>query len=317
VPTDVLRSRSAAAPTQAPSLEKRFADLRAMWRGCCPLLVLPAAVLTAAPAWWPRWAWMWTLALAVFAGCKWLTWRRARASYAPAWKHLAYLALWPGMDADSFLSSGPVADGRPRGGDWLFAMVKLACGALLLVWSTGLAEAGAVWLAGWLGMAGIVLLLHFGAFDMLSLAWRAGGVNARPLMNWPLAASSLSDFWGRRWNTAFRDLAHAFVFRPATRAVGTTAALAIAFLASGLVHDLVISVPAGGGYGGPTIYFAAQAGGVLVERSAAGRQIGIGHGWKGWLFTMLVLVVPLPLLVHAPFINEVAVPMLRAWEVAR
>ena len=107
--------------------------------------------------------------------------------------------------------------------------------------------------AGWTGMVGIILLLHFGTFQLLSCAWRAAGVEARPLMNQHLAATSVSDFWGRRWNTAFRDLTHRFLFRPLSGWLGPHGAIVGGFLFSGVVHDLVSSVPAGGGYGGPTL----------------------------------------------------------------
>ena len=76
------------------------------------------------------------------------------------------------------------------------------------------------YVAGWVGMVGIVLTLHFGLFHLLSCAWRSAGVEARPLMNDPLASQSVSEFWGRRWNTAFRDLAHRFLFRPLSARLG-------------------------------------------------------------------------------------------------
>ena len=73
-------------------------------RGWVPLVLLPVAVLALVPSDWPRWALMWLLALAIFCGCKWLTWRRAwvRASWQ---RHLGYWIAWPGMDAKAFLSS--------------------------------------------------------------------------------------------------------------------------------------------------------------------------------------------------------------------
>src|SRR5271167_4278949 len=44
-------------------------------RGWGPLILLPVAVLIGTPPALPRWLLMWLLAFAIFAGCKWLTWR--------------------------------------------------------------------------------------------------------------------------------------------------------------------------------------------------------------------------------------------------
>ena len=74
----------------------------------------------------------------------------------------------------------------------------------------------------------------------------------------------------------------------------------------------MISVPARGGYGGPTAYFAIQGAGMLFERCAAARRIGLASGTRGWLFTMSVLVAPVALLFHPPFVVGVIVPFMRA-----
>ena len=59
-------------------------------RGWLPLLLLSPAVFAAGLGWqWPAWVTMWAVAAAVFAGCKWLTWRRTPTP-APVW-FLAYL----------------------------------------------------------------------------------------------------------------------------------------------------------------------------------------------------------------------------------
>jgi hypothetical protein len=77
------------------------------------------------------------------------------------------------------------------------------------------------------------------------------------------------------------------------------------------VHDLVISLPAGGGYGGPTLFFVIQGAALLAERSGLGKAAGLGRELRGWLFTMLVLAAPAGLLFHSPFVTRVVLPFLR------
>jgi hypothetical protein len=253
---------------------------------------------------------MWALAVAIYAGCKWLTWRRTPVPEAPAGKHFGYLFAWPGLDAAAFLGLTNEAVRRPATGEWTFALAKAACGFAVLYGLARLVPPEHPYLAGWVGMVGLIFVLHFGAFHLLSCAWRSLGVAAKALMDWPAAATSVSAFWGRRWNTAFRDLTHRFLFRPLAARLGPRAAVAVGFLFSGVVHDLVISVPAGGGFGGPTVFFAIQGAAVLAERSRLGRRLGLGSGWPGRLFTALVLVGPAPLLFHPPFVERVVVPFL-------
>ena len=82
----------------------------------------------------------------------------------------------------------------------------------------------------------------------------------------------------------------------------------IAFAVSGLIHELVISLPAGAGYGLPTGYFLLQGLAVL-----AGRQWNVlRNGISGWVFTMLVVAGPAYWLFHPPFIKNVILPFMRA-----
>ena len=173
-------------------------------------------------------------------------------------------------------------------------------------------SSGMLYVVGWVGMIGLVMSLHFGLFHVLSCVWRGVGVDARPLMDKPLASATLSEFWGRRWNTAFRDLTHRFMFRPLNARFNAPTAVMVGFVFSGLIHDLVISLPAGGGYGGPTVYFVLQGVTILMQRTKLAKRSGLNRGWKGWAFTWAVLILPLPLLFHPPFVLNVIVPFMKA-----
>ena len=277
-----------------------------------PLICLPIAALFLRDD-LPGWAFMWTMALALFAGGKWLTFSEAR-QHSPAARgarETGYLLAWPGMDAAAFLSGeAPVA--RPRAGEWIPAVTNIVLGATLVWVVARLVLEAHPLLAGWIGMTGVVLLLHFGLFHLLALGWRTAGVNATPLMRQPARACSLAEFWGRRWNTAFHELVHRYTFRPLLRKASARPALLLVFLLSGLVHELVISFPARGGYGLPTGYFLIQGLGVLIERTNLGRRLGLGRGGRGWLFTMFCAAAPACWLFHPPFLHHVILPMLQA-----
>jgi alginate O-acetyltransferase complex protein AlgI len=93
---------------------------------------------------------------------------------------------------------------------------------------------------------------------------------------------------------------------------GPTGATLLVFFVSGVIHELVISLPARGGYGLPTGYFLIQGLGVIGEHTPFGRQLGLGRGLRGWLFTLFVTVGPAFSLFHPPFVRNVILPMLEA-----
>lgn len=213
------------------------------------------------------------------------------------------------MNAGEFCD--PAAEVQvPRLGEWLSAVAKTACGLALVV-AAGRWSASHPLPAGWIGMTGLVLLLHCGWFHLLSLGWRTCGIAAPPIMNRPLLASSLGDFWGRRWNVAFRDLAMQCVFRPVAACRGPAVGTLAVFAFSGLVHELVISMPVRAGWGGPTAYFLLQGAALLLERSRWGRRWGLRQGLSGRLFAGLVLLAPLPWLFHEAFVRRAIVPTLQ------
>jgi len=131
-------------------------------------------------------------------------------------------------------------------------------------------------------------------------------------MNAPFKSSSLSEFWGRRWNGPFNQLVLNIFFRQLTRSIGTIRATLTTFLLSGLLHEFVISLPAGAAYGLPTAYFLLQGWGVIAQRSDIGDRLGIRCGISGRVFTMFITAVPAFWLFHPPFVRTVILPFMKA-----
>ena len=222
------------------SIESAQAESRLGW---IPISVLPAIVLACRDLLAP-WAFMCSLCFAIFAGLKWLTWCKARGRMPHStWRSVAYLLAWPGMDAEAFLNPGAPAK-MPTRRAWNWPLLKTAAGVCLIWIVARVVPAHNTMVRGWVGMLGLILLLHFGSFELVALFWQSRGINAKPIMSAPLRSTSLAEFWGKRWNLGFRQVSHDLIFRPLRRRVGTGIASMMVFAVSGLIHESVISVPA-------------------------------------------------------------------------
>ena len=240
----------------------------------------------------PPWLGMWLLAGSLFTAAKWAVWWPRRGG-VPLRTTAMWFLLWPGMDPAWLEEGSSPESARPLRG-----IAHLALGVMLLFTAPRLTHPVA---AAWTAMAGLINALHFGVFHLLACFWQSRGRRAPLLVDYPLRSRSLTDFWGRRWNTAFHYLSEHFIFRPLLRRLGVTAAMLTVFFASGLVHDLVISVPARGGWGLPTLYFLIQGGGVLLERRWKMRS-------RVWVWAVTGL--PLPLCFPPAFCERVILPLL-------
>jgi alginate O-acetyltransferase complex protein AlgI len=254
---------------------------------------------------------MWLVAAGLFFLFKCLTWSRrsARHSAIGVPGGCTYFFGWVGLDADEFRNESSGA-AQPTGRDWALGVGKTLLGAATLWGLIRLLPADRPIVIGGAGFAGLLLLLHFGLFHLLALAWRQKGIAVEPVMRRPLLARSLADFWGQRWNRAYRRVSFDYFFRPAISRFGMSAGTLVAFFASGLIHELVISVPAGAGYGGPTAYFIIQGLGLLLERTVVCRRVTHSFPLCGWLYTLAFVLGPLPLLFHEAFLIRVIVPFL-------
>lgn len=278
------------------------------------LIIACAAVIAGLYAGWHAVAWarMWTVAGALFFAFKWLTWRSEPClGQTKFWKSLGYFVAWPGLDADAFFRVRQTVN-RSSLNDWRHALIKTGCGAGM-IWGVVRFLPGnhPQWI-GALGMAGIVLFLHFGTFHLLALIWQARGAAVEPIMHAPARSTSVADFWGNRWNRAYRRVSLDYFFRPLVRRCGPACGTLLAFVISGLIHELVISLPAGAGYGGPTCYFALQGVALLAERSSPGRRFCARGSVRSRIWTALVIIGPVGLLFHGAFLTTVIVPFLHA-----
>lgn len=242
----------------------------------------------------PDWLWMWLI-----AGSLWIGFKGMAFLESGGWPRTSLLYfLWVGTDATPFLRSrrSEVSPGKLPLSPFLFVALGLLLIALVL---PRLSEPIAT---GWVGVLAMLYLLHFGSFAILAFLWNKLGFAVTPIMNSPWAAKSLGEFWGPRWNRAFSDWARVHIFRPLVRKLGTSWGTLSGFFASGIAHELVISLPARGGLGLPTLYFLLQAAVLLLQREFPLLR-------NQWL-TLTAVLLPAPLLFHPLFIERVFAPMI-------
>ena len=236
------------------------------------------------------WQWMLFFIIGLLMSFKFLTFCVTKSPWT-------YLLFWVGTNPREFNSvrKRPVAFG-----EYLRASMMLFSGLGIVLFV--LPQVSHRQLAGALAFWAMILIFHFGLFHLNALFWQSRGRAVKAIMNRPFQSITLREFWGRRWNLAFRDLAWQMIFQPLKK-YGTSKASFAVYFFSGLIHDLVISFPARAGYGLPTMYFLIQYFGGEIQKKSQWR------GLQGRVFTWAVLILPLPLLFHKPFLENVFLPL--------
>lgn len=218
-----------------------------------------------------------------------------------AW--LTFAALWFGMRPKVFHPD----QRSPRSGSREIAasgIMNIVAGTALFAcahWAATRGYEGLVWICG---LPALSLWMHFGVFHLSIAYYRARGYDVKPLFRNPLASRSLTEFWGRRWNIAFSEMTALAVHRPLRARIGTESSVATPFLFSGILHELAISAPVRTGWGMPLGYFTLHAAAMNIER-----RISL-EGRKARLWTYGWVLVPLPLLFHSAFRDQVIAPLL-------
>lgn len=234
----------------------------------------------------------------------------------PAFKSwIAFTLGWAGMRIEPFTTMGhaPLSNAWPL---IRFGTSRLAAGLFLIALAHGIAAAGLQQepfiyiLISLLLLVGFSLILHFGLLSISTGLWRLRGVNVHLLFKSPVQSFSLTEFWGKRWNLAFSEMTAIAVVRPIKKRYNNTAAIIAAFLFSGLLHEMALSIPVNSGYGMPLLYFAIQ--GVLVvleQKLGLTGKLFIKHRFAAKAWTLFWLIVPAPLLFHSGFIHKVLWPL--------
>jgi hypothetical protein len=226
----------------------------------------------------------------------------------PLGRLLAYL-FWPGMQPRQFLPERSPAGTQPAPTVRGLLLNSITAVFFLWVLPGSLPAAAPVWVNLVSGTIGATFLVLFVFLDAWCVIYQACGVGVEKLWHCPLAATSLVDFWGRRWNRIFSGMFREILFFPLARRLGANLAMFAVFLYSGLAHEN-FSVMGQSGYGLPFLYFLIQAVATWLESLRPfGRTIR-ALPWLGRLWTVAVVLGPVTLLMHAAYRAEILAPAL-------
>lgn len=178
---------------------------------------------------------------------------------------LAFLAISPTLDARRAFVPDPTVS-RPRGVAHLGAgVVEMLCGFEIAAIAARLGILdGSPYPASWVRAVCLLLLLDGFGRTFAGLA-RALGTASDDAFDRPWLAKDLAEFWGARWNQFIgRTLFHV-VYKPWTRALGPLVASLLAFVASGILHEVLYVLPAGGQAGWYVLFFVLQGLGVIAS----------------------------------------------------
>jgi len=178
---------------------------------------------------------------------------------------------------------------QPTRWEWSFAVGKPLLGVNLF-WGGCSSNSRGPISGAWLGPVGeLAFLLRFGCFHLLRAALAKLGHRCQTINELAGAGAQRCGFLGPGWSDGFRKFDASLLFQPLTsQNMGPRWSMVLGFGMSGLVHDLVISVPTGGGCSPADVVLSFAR-----QRSAVRAVARLGRAWQGWLLTMLIVVGPL------------------------
>jgi len=186
--------------------------------------------------------------------------------------------------------------GRPDKRSLLYkGVIFLPLMVIVFLWVPTLTSDMAWWVRSYLAILPFWLLIETIQL-LVELCWSKVNRSVPPISQHPLVAKSVADFWGRRWNRLFGDWFRQVCFRPLARQ--PILALTVTFVISGLIHELLVSLPLWFVYrvncfGWMVGYFLLQLLAILIERQWL-RQIPRLNRPFVWL----VVLIPAPLILN-------------------
>jgi len=144
-------------------------------------------------------------------------------------------------------------------------------------------------------VAGIVLLYTLAEFlkDLVHFCFLASGSTMRPIHDTPIAARSLRDFWGKRWNRAVSAWLYRLIFLPLARRKHPDLGLLCACLVSGAMHAWVAWVALGAFAAFElAVFFGLQGLFILAEDRLHVRAWPVSLA-RAWTLTLLLATSPL------------------------
>ena len=131
---------------------------------------------------------------------------------------LAY-CVWIGMQPTHFLKGQRTAPG-PVPTVYGFLLNVLTGVVLLWLLPRVLPVATPRMIRFWIALIGLGFLELVARCDVWALVFRSMGFPVEKLWDCPIAATSLGDFWGRRWNRIVPGMLREVIFLPVARRAG-------------------------------------------------------------------------------------------------
>jgi hypothetical protein len=124
--------------------------------------------------------------------------------------------------------------------------------------------------------AHVYLMLELFLASAAALARALLAAELEPQFDRPYLASSLRDFWGRRWNLMVPGVLRPCVYRPVGARFGAAAGVLAAFLVSGAMHEVMFYyITLEPGTGEVTAFFALHGACAVAERWWMARHRGV------------------------------------------